>query len=279
MIRQTYFISTGRKSAMFTLRVLRTTDDPNVNMFMRDHYVCNLANAGEAGEAIALEKARAYADAMRDRIGETDEFKVEFGGFWDEPANLRRGKLSVADTNALENIEAGIFPFGKHRGAKIDEAPQSYVLFFADKLKEFEADPAKVVMAALAAACAGVALEKGYIEARDEARVARAAADALSQHVGTIGEDGKLATLNANASFLRRLQGIEFDAVEALARSDARAASKAKAEAKAKADTTLTRLAADVARIGAALPWAERSGFIAAFSEMVRKSIEDQKKR
>lgn len=95
---------------------------------------------------------------------------------------------------------------------------------------------------------------------------------------GTI-EDGKIKTLNQNASYLRRLTGLEFDTIEALERSDRNVEARNKAEAKAKTDTHLQRLAADVARIGAALPWVERSGFIAAFGEMVRKSIEDQKKR
>lgn len=215
MIRQTYFISTGAKSAMFTLRVMRSCDDPAVNMFVRDHYICNLANAGEAGEAIALEKARAYADAMRERIGETDEFKVEFGGFWDEPANLRRGKLSVRDTAALENIEAGFVPFGKHkltddglRQRKLVELPDGYVLFFADKLREFEGIADKVVMAAFAAACMGVALDKGLIAKREIARDQRAALDALSQHVGTIGERREFAGEVVTSFFKRYYQDV-----------------------------------------------------------------------
>ena len=195
MIRQIYFIGTGKLSAMFTLNVQRVNDDPSLTRFIPPHYICNLSAAGEENEERAIEKARAYADAMRDRIGETDEFKVEFGGVWEEACIERRGKLSVRDTLALEEIEAGRFPFGKNRGARIEDTDAGYVLFFADK---FGSDD-NVVTQALAAACQGVALEKGYIAKRDEARAERAAADALSQYVGTIGErrefEGEVVTV------------------------------------------------------------------------------------
>lgn len=184
MITQTYFISTGALSAMFTLNVIRTSDDPHVNLFMRSHYICNLAAAGEDNEERAIEKAKAYADAMRDRIGETDDFKVVFGGIWDDAINVRRGKLSVRETINLETIEAGRFPFGKNAGKLISECDAGYVLFFADKFGK----TTDVVSEALAAACQGVALELGYIAKRDAARAERAAKDALSQHVGTVGE-------------------------------------------------------------------------------------------
>ena len=184
MITQTYFISTGALSAMFTLNVIRRTDDERLNMFLQPHYICNLAAAGEENEQRAIDKAKAYADAMRDRIGEGDDFKVEFGGIWDDAINVRRGKLSVRETNNLETIEAGRFPFGKNAGKMIADCDAGYILYFADKFGK----TTDVVSEALAAACQGVALELGYIAKRDAARAERAAQDALSVHVGTVGE-------------------------------------------------------------------------------------------
>lgn len=182
MIQQIYYISTGAKMAMFTLRVTRRNNDANLAGYVRDSYICNLASADNIN--LAIEKAQAYTDAMRDRIGETDDMKIEFGGVWDDAINSRRGKLSVRDTHNLDRIEAGIFPFGKHSGERIEDAPMNYILFFADKFGHTD----NVVSDALAAACQGVALEKGYIAKRDEIRAERAVEDAKSNFVGEIGK-------------------------------------------------------------------------------------------
>jgi len=186
MIKQVYYIGTGAKSAMWTLRMTRQSDDAFANQFVPDVYLCNLASADldDNGLDRAIEKAKAYADAMRERIGETDDFKVVFGGVWDDAVNVRRGKLSVRDTHNIEVIEAGSFPFGKHAGTKIAAAPDGYVLFFADKLPH----ATDAVSYALAAACAGVALEKGLIAKREAARTERRELDEKSSWVGQIGE-------------------------------------------------------------------------------------------
>lgn len=181
MIRQSYYIGTGRKLAMFTLRVLRTNDDPRGGFF-RDSHLCNLAGIDNEERAIA--KGREYAEAMRDRIGPQEGFEVVFQGVWDEPMNRRRGRLSVRDTQCIEKIEAGVFPFGKHVGQPIADAPESYVLFFADKMGD-AADP---VAFALAAACQGVALQRGLIVKRDAARAAQRELDLQSKPVGTPGD-------------------------------------------------------------------------------------------
>jgi hypothetical protein len=183
MIKQTYYIGTGEKSAMFTLRMCRRNDDPRMDAFMPDNYLCNLASTDEDGdgETRAVAKAEAYVATMRERIGETDDFKIEFGGVWDEPCNVRRGKLSVRDTQNMETIERGVFPFGKHAGKRIDEVDGGYVCFFADKI----ATANEPVAYALAAACMAVAMQNGHIVARDAARAERARLDALSVHFGT----------------------------------------------------------------------------------------------
>lgn len=182
-ITQTYYISTGKKNAMYTLRCRRDAEGQAASMyaFMPDFYLCNLA----ATEERAVEKATEFVEAMRERIGEREDFRIVFDPTPEIEADKRRGKLSIYDTRKLETIESGVFPFGKHAGSRIEAAPESYVLFFADKA----ADPANdIVMQALSAACAGVALEQGYIARRDERRAELAALDALSGHIGTIGE-------------------------------------------------------------------------------------------
>lgn len=184
MINQTYFISTGAKSAMHTLNVVRISDDPNVNRFMRSHFIRNLSAAGDDRLALAIEKAEEYVEAMRERIGETDEFKVVFGGVWDEATQVRRGRLSALDSARMDTVEAGMFPFGKHSGVKFDDAPEGYVLFWADKFGHANGEVAEAV----AAACQGVALERGYIARRDEIRAERNALDSLSTHVGEVGD-------------------------------------------------------------------------------------------
>jgi uncharacterized protein (DUF3820 family) len=99
-------------------------------------------------------------------------------------------------------IEDGVFPFGKHANTRIEDAPQNYVLFFADKAKE---DGQDLVMQALCAACAGVALDKGYIALRDAKREERAAQDALSEYVGAVGKrqdfDGEILMHTTSEGF------------------------------------------------------------------------------
>lgn len=171
------YISTGAKSAMFTLWTGRESGDPRIDAFLRDRFICNLA--GATNEEAAETKARDYCERMTDRTGET----VQFRGFYDEPQNLRRGKLSVQDTQAIERIEAGFFPFGKFAGQPITAANDGYVMYWVDQ----HAD-AKPVVAALSAACMGIAMERDLIAKREAARCARAAEDATSEFVGTIGE-------------------------------------------------------------------------------------------
>lgn len=168
------YISTGKLNAFYTLWTQRTGGE----FYVDPHYICNLATDEDRAE----EKARDYAERMADRLA---PMRVVFLGFEHEGLSRRRGKLSVRDTANLEKIEAGIFPFGKHRDTPIADAPDGYILFFADKTKDEGLD---VSMSALAAACLGVALERGLIAKRDAARAERAALDALSAHVGNLGD-------------------------------------------------------------------------------------------
>lgn len=179
---QTMYISTGAKNAMHTLRMRRDCAGINPN-FLPDFYMRNLAVDVE----LAQEKAKAYFDAWCERVGGSrDDFKMSLELEPEYDIKKRRGRLSAHETDCIETIEAGFFPFGKHKGVAIDQAPDTYVVFFADKAKDDQTE--NPVMAALSAACLGVALEMGWIAKRDAARVERDRLDQLSQFVGKIGE-------------------------------------------------------------------------------------------
>jgi len=183
-IIQTFYISTGAKNAMYTLRCRRdVVGSPNLSPYTPDYYLKTLA----ADEDRAVEKAREHFEAFVERVGgNREDCTFNFEPYADNEVYQRRGKLSVADTKAIEEIEAGVFPFGKHKGEAIADAPEGYVLFFADKLAtDMEARP---VSLALYAACAGVALERGLIAKRDAARAERRSLDEQSEFVGTVGE-------------------------------------------------------------------------------------------
>jgi uncharacterized protein (DUF3820 family) len=183
-IVQTYYVSTGRKNAMYTLRFRRDYVGQAPFMFdlMPDHYVCNLA----ADEARAIEKGADYVEQFRARVGESEEFKIVFDASGaDREAYKRRGKLSVQDTFKIERIESGVIPFGKYSGQNFNDAPDSYILYWVDKSREEITD---VVIGAIIAVCQGIAAEKGLIAKRDAVREARHAADIKSEYIGTIGK-------------------------------------------------------------------------------------------
>lgn len=182
-IIQTFYISTGRKNAMHTLRSRRDVIGLNP-VYMPDNYICNLAVDVEAAQA----KALAYFDAWKERVGGNREdfiLSLELEPEYD--ITKRRGRLSAYETRAIESIEDGVFPFGKHSGSKIVDGPDGYVLFFADKLQSVDTNE-NPVMAALASACLGIALERDLIAKREVARTERAEADAKSEFVGNVGE-------------------------------------------------------------------------------------------
>jgi uncharacterized protein (DUF3820 family) len=180
-IVQTYYVSTGRKNAMYTLRFRRDYVGQPAHMFdmMPDHYVGNLA----ADETRAMEKGAAYVEQFRARVGESEDFKIIFDASGaDREAYKRRGKLSVKDTFKIERIESGVIPFGKYADKNFCDAPDSYILYWVDKSREEITDP---VIGAIIAVCQGIAAEKGLIAKRDAAREARHAVDIKSEYIGT----------------------------------------------------------------------------------------------
>ncbi|WP_429359192.1 hypothetical protein [Paraburkholderia sp. GAS32] len=168
---------------MYTLRFRRDyMGQPGyASDFMPDHYVCNLA----ADELLAIEKGRAYVDAFRARVGETDTFSIVFDGEADREIYKRRGKLSVNETRKLELAESGVFPFGKHKDKSVGEVDRTYVLYWADQAGKGDLDP---VLLAIVGMCQGYAVENGLFEARQVQREARRVVDMKSVHIGTVGE-------------------------------------------------------------------------------------------
>lgn len=167
-----FYISTGAKSVFYTLRARRNA--------YNDNYICTLST--DADKAIA--KATDYVEQYRARVGETEDFKIVFDSNADIELFKRQGKLSAKDTVLFGMIEDGLFPFGKHAHTNIADAPDSYILFWADKAKE-ENNP---IVSALADACVGVALERGLFEKREEAKAAKFELDSKSNFVGDLGE-------------------------------------------------------------------------------------------
>lgn len=171
-----FYISTGRKNGFYTLRVQNRI--PGGSFEIPDNHVCTLAR----DEAVAIEKASNYVQAYRARIPETDSFKIDFSSFIDREVFQRRGNLSVRDSLDMDIVESGVMPFGKNKGKIIADLPASSILWYADQSSK--AQPP--VMSAICDLCAGIAIEKGYIAQREEARARHAEQYALSQHVGEI---------------------------------------------------------------------------------------------
>lgn len=183
----TFYITTGAKNAMYTLRQMRLDDtasqvtNRSLAILVNNH-ICTLSSDEEK----AIEKARNYVEAYRDRVGESEHLKIVLHDDIDIENVKRRGKLSVKDTKRIISIENGIFPFGKHVDTKIEDAPDSYILYWADKVKEDLED--EVVAKALAGYCLGVALSKELIKKRDEKQKVQLEKDLKSEFIGKVGE-------------------------------------------------------------------------------------------
>ncbi len=178
--RTTYYVSSGAKNAMYTLRMALEGYGEGYTHYV-DNYICNLST----DPATAQAKAEDFVSALRERYVETDTYKMEFCTEADFKLFERRGKMSVQDTQNVAMIEAGYFPFGKHKGTKLVDCPDGYALYFADKIKDPENNPS---MIALCGALQGIALERGLIAKRDAVRAERHALDSLSNHIGAVGK-------------------------------------------------------------------------------------------
>lgn len=185
-----FFISSGKKNAMYTLRIAHIA-----NGFMRETYICNLSTDA----AKATQKAQDYVERVRDRF-ESANTTVQFDGEPDFSLFTRRGHLSTKVSSYILQIENGLFPFGKYVGQAIANAPDSYILYFADKAGDNDA-----VTEALAHACLGVALERDLIAKREVVREERRQIDAQSNFIGSVGDrveiEGEVVSLFFKESF------------------------------------------------------------------------------
>ncbi|UZS00407.1 hypothetical protein [Serratia phage SMP] len=175
-----FYISSGAKNAMYTLRTIIRG-----NGFEVDNYICNLATDPERAE----EKAEVYFDAFVARVGNSSAIKFLYQGYADFQLFERSGALSVLDTERLTEVENGIMPFGKHKGRVIEELPMYTILWWADQASDAHNIKERVFQA-VCARCLGVALDKGYIEQRKIDREERAAAEeaakAASNYIGEV---------------------------------------------------------------------------------------------
>lgn len=195
---QVFYISSGSKNAMYTLRYVR-----HGNQFSVDNYVCNLSTDAEKAEA----KAQEYFDRFKARVGESQYFKLVFNGFADFELNSRASTFSVEQTNMLEELQRGVMPMGKHVGKKISELPESTVLWYADQVSVDIEDAngneySRRKVAFFQAVCSfmlGYALEREYIAKREARKEELAAEMALSNYIGNKGErlvfEGKLVAV------------------------------------------------------------------------------------
>ncbi len=167
-----FYISTGAKNARYTLRHQRYAPGSFVTP---DSFICILADDIDRAAA----KARDYFDRIKDRFENAvlvDEPDCEIG--------KRRGKLSLKATKNIEKIEAGLFPFGKHAMTQIVDAPDSYILYWADQSNT----AIDLVIIALSSICMGIAMDRDLIQQRQDKRDMRKFTQVCSQHEGAIGE-------------------------------------------------------------------------------------------
>lgn len=182
-INKTFYISSGRLNAMYTLRYQMISTGTE-HAYCVDNYVCNLST----DSALATKKAQDYVDRFRDRVGENSNLKIVFEGEpYFELFEMRsvegRGKLSMQDTLRLAQVELGVMPFGKNKGKVLKDLPMNTVLWWADQVND-ESASSSFVFNAVCAACLGIALDMGYIAKRQEIKEERERRDALSDYIG-----------------------------------------------------------------------------------------------
>ena len=148
--RETYYISTGEKTAMYTLRVQYMGIDGWGHPAIMDDYICNLSTDADK----ALSKATAYVEQNAEGQGvkftgfSLDEIKRRAAGVakaeqeaadaarWEEEENRRVAREAAG----LQLVTQGKFPFGKYREELFEVAPKSYVKYIAENFVAEEGD-------------------------------------------------------------------------------------------------------------------------------------------
>jgi uncharacterized protein (DUF3820 family) len=163
-----YYISSGAKNAMRTLRSVISV--PGV--YFRDEYICNLARDYDE----AVEKAR-------ERIGTEAELKAQDFDLneWGKHGGQPMKKWMVQQ---IEQVELGYMPFGKHRGEKIADLPETYVKYWVSEMAS------NAVGQVLIQKFTDIANERGYFEQWEQEEkdkeTARIAEAAKSNYVGNV---------------------------------------------------------------------------------------------
>ena len=188
----TYYISSGRKNAQYTLWEKRNSPK-ETNRYHRntEHYICNLG----INKNKALKKAREilestkkhYANYPNSNVEIIDDLNAGFG-----LNNYGEGPVDSWDAHNLHEVETnGWFPFGKHLNIKFEDSPDSYVLWWAEKdLK----DNKKKAIDAIVNACKKIANNKKLFEKRDAELAERKRLKALepqSEYIGNVADRQK----------------------------------------------------------------------------------------
>lgn len=113
-----YYISSGEKNAMRTLRRV-TTGNGGATTY-HDEYICNLARDFD----VAMEKAKAIA-GTNPVYG--DAFELNDWGIGYTPKSWEKAAVAA--------IEMGIMPFGKHKGSNLDDIfkDEGYVKYWVEQ--------------------------------------------------------------------------------------------------------------------------------------------------
>jgi len=178
MAKTIVYISTGRKSAMRTLRVCTIG-----KRVYRDRYVRNLSRDAET----AVEKARAYYEDVKasmkgEVIFDPNGSTIELNGWGENMTD----NLSEAQLYYLRKLEVGVMPFGKYVNYKITDLPDGYVMYFAKQEGE------GIVGKALIDLMVDEANERNLFE-KEEERLAQIEAErAKSEFFGEVGQRGKM---------------------------------------------------------------------------------------
>jgi uncharacterized protein (DUF3820 family) len=164
------YISSGQKNGFYTLRVHRFAGE-----FSTDFYLRNLSTDPDKAE----EKARDYFNRVY-----ADRPDATFAGYADFDLTPWGQSLAPWERYALADIENGIWPFGKHKGTKIDSSPESYLVFWSN-IKDASTRPAQ----ALVEKCREICESRGLYDKIKAEREQREEQDRLnSAHIGKIGE-------------------------------------------------------------------------------------------
>lgn len=184
----TFYISSGRKHAQYTLREIIEDDSVTDNRWRKmEGYVCNLGN----DKTRALKKAKEIVNDFKSKLTQNNNSRVVDNTSADFSLNPYGSQpIDGWDAKNLLIVEdEGVFPYGKHTDVKFEDTPDNYVLWWADK--EI-VKGGKKATEAIINACRRVAIHKGLFDKRvayeKEKAEKRETELANQNYVGTVGD-------------------------------------------------------------------------------------------